>query len=159
MKLKRPYCVRGYKKGCIVTNTNGHTRTRKLNSPEHQDCAYTDRSINLCFSQKQRDINDGKTPCFDEGNMWCIPNDCSVFEANQEWWMSRHMGFDRQVRFFERDKEKILDLIKEISEYEDPDDLFSIIDKLHKLKRMIPSYELKQWVIDTLLIEGRDNLD
>ena len=84
--VNRKYCVRGYsyKKGQVQTvDEYGRSSYRSVRD---KDIAYRDGPISHCFIEKKCDIDLNEYPCFDEGRMWCRPNDCSVFECNRLWW-------------------------------------------------------------------------
>lgn len=158
MALRRPYCLRGYRKGyiyCLGVHS-GEDSYRKINDPKYKDLGLYDGTINHCFIKKNDDIKEGREPCFDEGRMWCIPNNCSVFDAKQLYWKKKKESYKRDIDILRESSSKIIKIIDKISnECNSFDDLLSHVDDLVNLEEILSvSTSIRQYHVDRLFEEG-----
>jgi len=137
----RKYCIHGYEKDAIVYTTAGnHTRTRPRKGMKHRD-----GHVGFCrhYAPESDAVISGRhNVCFDPENLWCIPNNCKIYESNLAWWneykpqlirfldrfdkrvVPRYIEFVKKLHGIDVDFEEF-DLIKTIQLFQE---LYNILD-------------------------------
>lgn len=158
--VNRKYCVRGseWRKGEVqMVDDYGRSTFRKI---QDKDFSYRDGPVHFCFAKKEEDIEEGIEPCFDEGRMWCMANNCSVFECNRVWWKKRKKRVLNDFNRYLKNKDEILKICFEMTYIEsDKEFLFSLL-KLAMLKNLLPWGKVfEKYEYEQLLEEGDIHYD
>lgn len=152
MGLRRKYCLRGnayWHAGEIETNVGDKSSYRKVKDLD-PEIAYYDGPLH-CFREENQD-------CFDEDNMWCKLNDCSVFECNRVYWKHRRERVAQNLKLI-KDQIPFVRMFVEKGNELDIGDLGDeeVIKWWNSFKKIYTSY-LKQYEVQQFLKE-RERFD
>lgn len=136
--VNRRYCIKGldWHKGEVETiDEYGRSKFRTVRDNEF---SYRDGPVHYCFTEKEDSLNNNKEPCFDEGRMWCVPNDCSVFECNRLWWSKRKKRIIKDLNRYLRNKDEILKICFEMTYIKSDEDFVANLWRLSQLHELLP---------------------